>query len=452
MSKSSIHGLTDYLIKPICLTKNAPETSNSWRAQLASLALILFIALIAFWRIKSKIVGIDDPYWLRDFYFAYYPAGHLVFSDPGQLYDFTKVEFGPRVGLPQPVIYGFVNLPIVAYLFTPFSWLGQFPGDFLFTLIGVLTVIFSGWLLIRLADLQGWKRIVFSVLLALNAPIFNSIWLGNSTHIVLLLVIASFCCLRGKKDAWSGALLAIAGLIKIPLLFPILYFVLRKRWQAVKGFFATLLAIVSLSILVCGFNLNLVWFQKCILTFSGKVVAGDTVQSVDSFLIRLLTNAPISSYDYVEGDWVFKLLRYAVFLVLIGGTMLTMLRSRSVQSTETESLEFSSFLCLTLLISPISWTHYYLLLVLPIALYMGGQLGISNRWQWSAAMVLSIVLLITPNIRNIPHHPVMAALTRHILVSHYFWGGILLLGVLLATLIKQQKLSSGSSSISAEKS
>jgi hypothetical protein len=219
----------------------------------------------------------------------------------------------------------------------------------------------------------------------------------------------------------------------------------------VKGFFATILAIVSLSILVCGFNLNLVWFQKCILTFSGNAVAGDTVQSIDSFLIRLLTNAPINSYDYVEGDWLFKLLRYALLLILIGGTILTILRSRQAQSTETESLEFSSFLCLTLLISPISWTHYYLLLLLPIALYMGGQLGISNRWQWSAAMVLSIVLLSTPNIRDIPQDPVMAALTRHILVSHYFWGGLLLLGILLTTLLKQQILDSNLPLIQTEK-
>ncbi|MGA7937712.1 MAG: hypothetical protein WCA35_29455, partial [Kovacikia sp.] len=194
--------------------------------------------------------------------------------------------------------------------------------------------------------------------------------------------------------------------------------------------------VVSLSILVCGYSLNLTWFQKCILSFSGATVAGFVNQSVDSFLIRLLTNAPITSFDFVEGSWLFKLLRYAIFFVLIGGTILTMLRSRQVQSTTIESLEFSSFLCLTLLISPISWVHYYLFLLLPIALYIGGQLNIPNRWPWHAAMVLSIVLLIGPNIINTPHHHVMATFTRHILVSHYFWGGILLLGILLATILK----------------
>ena len=408
--------------------------------------MILFVALVAFWRIKTKIVGVEDLGFLRDFYYAYYPAGHLVYQDPGQLYDFTKVESGPNIGMPQPTIYGFVNLPILAYLFTPFSLLGQFPGDIVFTVVGVVSVILCGWLLVKLAKLQGWKRFAFVVLLALNAPIFNSIWLGNSTHIVFLLVITSFLCLRSKRDFWSGALLAIAGLIKIPLLFPILYFVLRKCWQGVIGFFSTLLATVSLSMLVFGFSLNLAWFQKCILTFSGKAVAGDTVQSVDSFLIRLLTDTPISSFDYVVGEGLFKPLRYAFFLVLIGGTIFTMWRSRRSQSATTESLEFSSFLCLTLLISPISWTHYYLLLLLPIALCMGGQLGISNRWQWSTAMILSIVLVITPNIRSTPNNPLMAAVTRHILVSHYFWGGILLLGILLVTSLTQPRFNAVSHS------
>lgn len=419
---------------------NEPKPLVSRKAQLVSLVTILLVSLTVFWRIKSKIEGSPDIGFLRDFYFAYFPAGHLVFDDPSQLYEFTKVESGSNVGLTQPVIYGFVNLPIVAYLFTPFSLLSQFPGDFVFTLFGVLIFILCGWLLIKLANLKGWKRFFFVMILAINAPTFNSIWLGNTTHMVLLLVIGCFCCMRWKKDFWSGALLAIAGIIKIPLLFPILYFILRRRWSVVKGFFASLLGIVSLSILVCGLSLNITWFQKCILTFSGKAVAGNAVQSVDSFLIRLLTNAPIDSYDYVEVDWVFKLLRYTLLAILIGGTILTILRSRQVKSPEIESLEFSSFLCLTLLISPISWTHYYLLLLLPIALYLGGQLGISNRWQWNAAMLSIIVLVIAPNIRNIPQNPVIAALTRHVLVSHYFWGGILLLVVLLATLWRKQDL------------
>jgi hypothetical protein len=116
------------------------------------------------------------------------------------------------------------------------------------------------------------------------------------------------------------------------------------------------------------------------------------------------------------------------------------LRSRRIASNELEGLEFSSFICLTLLISPISWTHYYLLLLLPIALYMGGQLSIPNKLSCNLAMIASIILVVTPNVRNSPlNHPVMLAFTRHFLVSHYFLGAILLLGILLTTMNGQKR-------------
>jgi hypothetical protein len=208
---------------------------------------------------------------------------------------------------------------------------------------------------------------------------------------------------------------------------------LRKRWQAVKAFAVTLTAIVSLSTLVCGLPLNITWFQECILNFSGKVISAYPNQSIDSFLVRLLTDIPVDIWNYTEGDWRFKLIRYTLFLVLISGTALTVLRSQQIESSETENLEFSSFLCLMLVISPISWNHYYLFLLLPISLYLGGQLAIPNRWQWNTAMTFSILLLSTPNVRDVPFtNPILAAFTRHFLVSHFFWGGILFLAILLA--------------------
>ncbi|MFN6581424.1 MAG: glycosyltransferase family 87 protein [Aulosira sp. ZfuVER01] len=405
--------------------------SVAWKNRFSSLLLIVFIVLVTLWRIRYKFPQ------LRDFYEAYYPAGRLIIDRPEQIYEFIKSSDG----IVQPVIYGFVNLPIIAYLLTPFSVVDQQTSGILFTLFGVVAIVYSGWLLIESANLKGWKKNIFIALLAINAPIFNSIWLGNSTHIIFVLLIAAFISFRSKQDLWSGFFLAIAGLIKIPLLFLILYFCLKRRWQVVAGFVGTIIAVVSLSILVCGLDLNVTWFQKCILSFTGQAVAGDTVQSVDAFLIRLLTNAPIDSYDYVDGGLLFKLLRYGIFSLLMGGTLLACWRSRHITSTQVENLEFSSFLCLTLLISPISWTHYYLFLLLPIALYLGGQLSIPSGWRWSALMTLSILLVIAPNVRNIPTaHPVIVALTRHILVSHYFWGGVLLLGVLLTSLFRYREI------------
>jgi Glycosyltransferase family 87 len=392
------------------------------------------VTIIAVWRIKYKILGATDPYIFRDFLYAYYPAGRLIIEEPSKLFAFTRAADGTL----QPVIYGFVNLPIIAYLFTPFSFLGQNVANILYFGLGIAAVILSTWMLVRLAKLKGWQLALFVVLVGINAPIFNSLWLGNSTHILFPILIAVFICFRGQKYSWSGLFLAITGLIKIPLCLPLLYFILKQRWLAVAGFIATITGVLLASILVCGLPLNITWFESCILSFSGKAVAGDTLQSVDSFLIRLLSQASIDSFDPIEVDWRFKLLRYSLFAFLMGGTVLTVLRSRRGELAAIQNLEFSSFLTLALVVSPISWTHYYLLLLLPIALYLGGCLAIPKQWPWTLAMGLSIALVIAPNVRTSPlDHPLVNIFTRHFLVSHYFWGGVLMLGVFVLALLQQ---------------
>lgn len=258
--QGSIYSYSNHLARKMQLHKSSLTSSRSWQSWIGSFLLILVAGLIAYRRIRST------PPELLDFYNAYYPAGKMIFKNPDRLYSFAK-----------SIILGFVNLPIIAYLLTPFSVLDEYPAGVLFTLMGVGSAILSGWLLIKLAKLSGWRQTIFILLLLINTPIYYSLWLGNSTQTVFLFVIASFLCFRLKRDVWSGVFLAIAGLLKIPLLFPILYFVLRKRWQVVKGFFATLVATFGLSVIVCGLNLNLTWFKECILAFSGKVVTAYNV-------------------------------------------------------------------------------------------------------------------------------------------------------------------------------
>jgi Glycosyltransferase family 87 len=386
----------------------------------ATATKFILLALMGFLVFRRFFVKSLD---LLDFFNAYYPAGRLILENPDRLYSFAT-----------SIIYGFVNLPILALLFRPFSLLEKPIAGFLFTLLGVIAIIVCCCWLIQIARLKGLKQALFWVVAAANIPIFYSIWLGNSTHMLFLCLIASFVCLRAQRDLLSGIFLAITGLLKPPFLFLFLYFLLRKRFRAVLGFWATLGAVVSLSVLGFGLQLNLVWFQECILKFSGKIIAAYNAQSVDSFLIRLMTDAPIDTWDFAEGNGWFKLFRYGLIAILVGATILTILRRPAISSQGLEGLEYSMFLTLTVIISPISWTHYYLFLLLPVALYLGGQLHIPRHLGLQLMMLISILLVITPNVTRIPfQNPLLSALTRYFLVSHFFLGGVLLWLVLLVT-------------------
>ena len=357
--------------------------------------------------------------WFNDFKNCYYIAGKLVITKPSELYSFGD--------------FGFVNIPIFALIFSPLSTLNKYVATIIFTLVGIFAVIATCYLLIKKLKLTGWKQIAVIGLFIINGPLYHSIWYGNLTHFTLLILVLALICLEKKRNFLLGVLLAIAALIKVPLFLLGIYFALRKKWQVVAGYSATLLTIGGASLLLFGLDLHFVWL-KHIGKFAGKALVAYNVQSVDGFLARLLLefNGGLRNWEPIEVDGTFNLFRTTLKLILLGGTAWIFWRKKAPITLEQENLEFSLVLCLTLLISPISWTHYYLFLLLPFSLYIGNKLAVPQGKLWYSLIISSMFLVslpvITPDISSL----LLKNLYARLLVSHYFFGGVLLLGTLLA--------------------
>jgi len=365
-----------------------------------------------------------------DFRIAYYPASHLIRQNPADLY---MVATGVSAA-------GFVNIPIFALLFVPFSLLPEYPAGCAFTVLGLLTTFATCYVLIKMTKVSGWRRIVLVGMFASNGPLLYSLKEGKITDFLLPLLLAAFFCLANKHEVWLGVLLAIATLTKPPLLLLGAYFLLRKRWKALGVMIGTLLIVTSTSLLLFGVELHRVWFQNCILPFIGKPIAAFNVQSLDSFLVRLWLNnedlithlsKPVAWLP-MEVDLKYKLLRFTLLSLLVGGTIWSCWCSRAPATSEVENLEFSIFRCLILLISPISWSHYYLLLLLPFSLYLGEKLAVPSKSPWLGWVMLTVLLTSLPVIFVDHVSPALKPLVYKLLISHYFFGGILLLVIFLA--------------------
>jgi hypothetical protein len=113
---------------------------------------------------------------------------------------------------------------------------------------------------------------------------------------------------------------------------------------------------------------------------------------------------------------------------LLGLSSLLLLRRPGTKHRDTMYLELSMVLCLALLISPISWTHYYLLLLLPLSLYAGNRLTMPDRGGWLVAVMAATVLLAPPV--RFTAGAVSNGLVETLLLSHYVMGALLLWGVL----------------------
>lgn len=360
-----------------------------------------------------------------DFTDAYYPAGRLIIVEPSRLYDVSDGKNSYQ---------GFVNIPILALLLTPFSFFSLSFAKLLFTTLGVLTVFTAYYFTVKLTKAYGWKQILLLRLFMFSGPLYYSIAVGNTTHFVLVLLLAVLFCTQTKQEVCAGILLALSALIKIPLFLLCVYYLIRGRWRVVVGFSAALLAIVGASVFLFGVDLHLTWWEQCIKPSIGKPMAAYNIQSVDGFLARLVTSGElVKVWQVIEVDWDFKVIRYVLISLLLGGSIWICWRSKTPTTLETENLEFSIVLCLALVITPISWSHYYLLLLLPLSLCLTNRLAIPQKRLWFSLVALSILLVSLP-VRSIilPENPVLKVLMYKLLISNYFFGGILLLGLLLA--------------------
>lgn len=369
--------------------------------------------------------------WFNDFNKAYYPAGKIIFKDPLSLYK-------------EECHTGFVNIPVIALLCIPFSIINLNIAQILVSALSVLCIILTIYILVKNSNFYKEPILLLLGLFVINGPLVYSLREGNSTHFVLLLLLAALISLETKREVWAGILLAISALIKLPLFLFGIYFLLRKRWRVFLAMSVATGVVVGASLLLFGIDLHQVWLQQCVLANSGNPVAAYNVQSLDGFLARLLTDGNLFNWNPVTVGWQFKVVRYVLLSVLVGGAIWICWRSKPPITSEDENLEFSIVLCMAVIISPISWTHYYLFLLLPLSLYVTQRLAVPLERPWFNLVMLSAILMSLPVKRVKLDEPVLMFLISKILSSHYLYGGLLLLGVLLSTRwhsFKQSQLS-----------
>ncbi len=358
------------------------------------------------------VLASEPQHWFWDLRVGYFHAGCKAFTDPVAMYGVNELTF--------------VNLPIVAVLCVPLAWLGEWGACGAEALASVAVTAAAWAMLARQAALTGWRRWALAGLFLVNGPLFYSLRHGNATHFVLPLLAAALGCMVSGREFRSGLLLGTAALLKPPLLLLPAYFGLRRRWGVAAGCAALLGAAGGASWLLFGVEVHRAWYERCIRPFAGAPITAYNAQSASSFLARLLTDGDVGlGWSPLAVDGRFRALQAAAAVALGMGVYLVCRRRRGADRATATRLEFCLLLCLSLVISPVSWTHYYLLLLLPVALALGGRLGVPLRPTWLASLALA-VLAMSPPVRAWVSGPWW----MNLMVSHCFAGGVLLLAML----------------------
>ncbi|MBK9781274.1 MAG: DUF2029 domain-containing protein [Anaerolineales bacterium] len=341
-----------------------------WAWWLACLALLLLIGWYA-----------SQEQYLYDFFKGYYHGGRKIVRDLEALYDEN--------------CYNFTNFPLVAFLFAPLANLEKEYAGTIFFLAGYVTILPLAYWLVKLAELKGGLRWLVLALLALNGPLDYNIWLGNITQVITLGLLLVLWWVKTGKEWLAGILLGVNGLLKIPLILPAGYFFVQRRWRVVGGGLLIFTLVLAASLIFVPFWLNSLWADRCILSMAGNPITAYNNQSLSGFLSRQLIPgyvgwfpiAPNPQYQLASAFAQLVLYAPIVFILFIG--------FKHPATPKTQTSEFLILVTGSLLTSPIAWTHYLLMLIIPIALYIKENSEEQNKlWLnilfWAGVLLLSI--------------------------------------------------------------
>jgi len=335
---------------------------DRWITWLIYGAPAILIVACPFMRTYLNIIEGGNHGW--DFFHGYYRAAVMVHN--GATSELYNPEPPHKIGL------GFVNIPIVVLLFLPFATLPKIQAFIAFSCLGLLAILLAGYVLARGGTNQ--QKLFIALLFLFSGPLAISVAYGNLSHFLLLPLLAMFYWPQSKRDFGMGVLLAVCVLNKPFLLLFGIYFFAKKRWKVLAGLVMTLVATFGLSLYLFGIDLNVTWLE--LLNQFNKPMSAYMNQSINGFLLRLLVNQDLMNWLPQEVNWQFRLAKYALLGVLVSLVAWILLRAGAPRSPGEQNLELSIVLCLAIIIAPIAWSHYYLLLLIPYSLYITDRLAV----------------------------------------------------------------------------
>jgi hypothetical protein len=193
----------------------------------------------------------------------------------------------------------------------------------------------------------------------------TQLYLGQLNLVILLLLVGTWMSDRSGKPVIAGICLGTATAIKIFPGFLFLYFALRSRWRTLAAGALSLVAVGSLASALFGLEAWQTYFIDIL-----PRVAKFRGLWANASLVGLWTKLfdPPPEYPRVVPLWPCKSAAWLGILASCSTILVILARTiRSADSPAERDLSFGLAVTAMLLVSPITWDHYLLLLLIPLA-------------------------------------------------------------------------------------
>lgn len=284
-----------------------------------------------------------------------------------------------------------VHPPLTALMFAPLTLL-SFPAAALLWTLGSVAMLFGVvWLLVAEFDLplHGPWRLLVPLLMLNWYPVWQHLHVGQFTILLLAMIVGAWWCERHGHPWFAGLLLGAATMLKIYPALLLGYALLRRRWRVLGGAAGCMLVLLAAQMAVNPQH----WAE-----YFGQVAPANAATWMPN--ARNASLATISMRLFVGSDEVrpffaMPQLELPLRVVLYGaaGGLFGLVLWRRRMEPDLAG-EYSLGLSAIALLSPLSWDHSFLFLLMPFAyVWQQARLRPGSWRRWALGLVLVALAL-----------------------------------------------------------
>ena len=332
-------------------------------AFLAAFGLVTFFyVILLFWNIQGRAYDWD---------FSIYYSAAFAMRHGQNPYINSLTPVGRMLGMRTREIQFADQTPFFLLCFEPLTRMRPAVAHSVWLAINTVALVCTMLLVIREVEPVG-RSLVFSLLILTvwYPPLMDLYIFSQAQLLILLLLIGMMYALRNSHERAAGLMLALAGMLRLFPFAMVGYLIMQRRWRALTWTIAGVIACTALTIICLGVSRATGFMSEVGLVLSEKRL----VTRLEIGPANLSMNAVVSSpFWYVFGTQLrpaVNLIRYVLIAIAdIVVLMTTVSISRHFASHDDHDWKvFSLWLSTTLMLSPIVWSHYLVLLIVPFVL------------------------------------------------------------------------------------
>ena len=371
--------------------------SPSAAARMARLAVVSVAFLLGFVALKFPVESLMVPQLYRKDFLQEYLLVRAI-AEGTNPYLPIPVLAGRFLGpLPVPLFpHPTPHPPTVGLLAFPLAFLDYSAAATVWVILEMGCLVASAYLLGRIAGFRmGAQAALVTTVIALAwFPTTSEIVLGQLMLPILLLLAGAIDSLRSGRRLLGGTLVGVSILLK-PVAWPVLLvFVVRRDWRALAAAVSTALVGYGAAVWALGASTVFDYLTRVLPMVTRLYRASDGNISVWTVGWRVFDGtrsevlAGISAPPLVHSTQTAVVVSAALPAIILLGSLIAVRRQRS------EARSLGLMICVSVLVSPISWGHYLILAAIPAAEVASWLIRhrLPSR-ETNAALIVAMLLL-----------------------------------------------------------